>query len=301
MVDGVKIIQCLPNFSEGRDLDKIENIINVFRRREGIKFIDYNCDIDLNRTIAIVMGEPERIKDVVMEAMGVAIENIDMRLHTGQHPRIGAVDVVPFIPIKNMSMLEAVQCSKEFAKEAGERYKVPIYLYEKSATRPERENIANIRRGQYEGMIKKIKRPEWKPDFGPSELNITAGATIVGARMPTIALNINLNTRDKNIADIISKSIRYSSGGLKFCKAIGVKNYNKGLVQICVDMTNYNNTSLYRVMEMVKCEVKRFGVSVVSSEIVGLVPREALIDSALYYLQLDNFSNDQILENTMME
>lgn len=299
MVDGVKIIQCLPNFSEGRDLNKIENIINVFRRRQGIKFIDYVSDIDLNRTVVIIMGEPQRVKDVVIEAMGVAIDNIDMRLHKGEHPRIGALDVVPFIPIKNISMLEAVQLSKEFAKEAGEKYKVPIYLYEKSAARPERENLADIRRGQYEGMMEKIKRPEWKPDFGPSELNITAGATAVGARMPSVAFNINLNTEDKSIGDKIARNIRCSGGGLRFCKAIAMK--IKGLVRISIEMTNCNKTSLYRVFEMVKYEAKRFGVSIVNSEVIGLIPRDSLIDSALYYLQIDNFSMDQILENRIME
>ncbi|WP_027626829.1 glutamate formimidoyltransferase [Clostridium lundense] len=301
MVDGIKVVQCLPNFSEGRDLNKIENIVNVFRRRDGVKLIDYNNDRDLNRTMVIIMGEPQRVKDVVIEAMGVAIENIDMRIHKGQHPRIGAVDVVPFVPIKNISMLEVVQLSREFAKEVGEKYNVPIYLYERSAARPERENLADIRKGQYEGMMEKIKRPEWKPDFGPSELNITAGATAVGARMPLIAFNINLNTKDEFIAKAISQNIRYSGGGLRFCKAIGVKNCNKGLFTISINMTDYNKTSLYSVFEMVKCEVKRFGVSIINSEIVGLVPTEALIDSALYYLQLDNFSSDQILENIIME
>lgn len=301
MVDRKKVVQCLPNFSEGRDLFKIEKIVNVFRRREGVKLIDYDNHVDFNRTIVVLIGEPYRVMDAVLEAIGVAIENIDMRLHKGQHPRIGAVDVVPFIPLKNISMLETVQLSREFGKEAGEKYKVPIFLYEKSASRPERENLANIRRGQYEGMMEKIKRIEWKPDFGPSELNITAGATAVGARMPLIAFNIMLNTKDKAIADNISRNIRCSGGGLRFCKAISVKNYSKEFMYISINMTDYNKTSLYTVFEMVKGEAKRFGVSIVSSEIVGTVPMQALIDTSLYYLQLDNFSMEQILENTIME
>ncbi|KAJ48859.1 glutamate formiminotransferase [Clostridium tetanomorphum] len=301
MVSKEKVVQCLPNFSEGRDLDKIEKIVNAFRRKEGVKLIDYNNDVNLNRTIVILMGEPQKIKNAVLEAMGIAIEIIDMREHKGQHPRIGAVDVIPFIPLKNMSMLEAVNLSKELAKEAGERFKIPIYLYEKSATRPERESLVNIRRGQYEGMAKKMNRPEWKPDFGPDELNITAGATVVGARMPYIFFNINLDTKNIAVADKIAKNIRFSNGGLRFCKAIGVKIYDNELVQVSIDITDYNTMSLYTVFEMVKMESRRFGVNVISSEIVGLVPMSALLHSALYYLQVDKFSSEQILENTFME
>ncbi|MEW9095029.1 MAG: glutamate formimidoyltransferase [Clostridiaceae bacterium] len=301
MVDSGKIIQCLPNFSEGRDLDKIEEIVNAFRRKTGVKLIDYNNDVNLNRTMVILMGEPQSIKNAMLEAMGIAIKIIDIREHKGQHPRMGVVDVVPFIPIKNMSMLEAVNLSKEFAKEAGERFDVPIYLYEKSAIKPERESLSHIRRGEYEGFVEKINRPEWKPDFGPRQLNITAGSTAVGARMPYISLNINLNTDNKKIADSIAKSIRFTSGGLRFCKAIGIKLYNSQLVQICITMTDYNKMSLYKVFEMVKMESKRFGVSIINSKIIGTIPMSALVDSALYYLQVEDFSMEQILENMFME
>ncbi|WP_399549777.1 glutamate formimidoyltransferase [uncultured Clostridium sp.] len=301
MVDKEKIIQCLPNFSEGRDLDKVEKIVNAFRRKEGVKLIDYNNDVYLNRTMVIVMGRPQNVKNAMLEAMDIAIKIIDIRKHKGQHPRMGVVDVVPFIPIKNMSMLEAVNLSREFAKDAGEKFKVPIYLYEKSAIRPKRESLLRIREGEYEGFGEKINRPEWEPDFGPSELNITAGVTAVGARMPYVYLNVNLNTDNKNIADSIAKNIRFSSGGLRFCRAIGVNLYNSQLAQIRINITDYNKMSLYKIFEMIKMESRRFGVSIMNSEIIGTIPMSALVDSALYYLQVEDFSMEQILENTFME
>jgi len=296
-----KIIECVPNFSEGRDLDKIEKIVNPFRGKKAVKLLDYQGDEDHNRLVVTALGEPEALKKSVEEVMGVAVELIDMRKHQGQHPRMGAIDVVPFIPIKNVSMTEAISLSKDVAKEVSEKYGLPIFLYENSATRPERQNLAVIRKGQFEGMAEKIKDPEWKPDFGPEKIHPTAGVTAVGARMPLVAFNVNLNTDNLDIANAIAKNVRHISGGLRYCKAIGVALEERGIVQVSMNMTDYKKTALYRVFELIRIEARRFGVNIVGSEIVGLVPMEALIDTAVYYLGIENFSIKQVLEARIWE
>ncbi|MDF2546651.1 MAG: ftcD [Anaerosolibacter sp.] len=296
-----KIIECVPNFSEGRDLEKIEKIVSPFRGKDGVKLLDYSRDEDHNRLVVTVVGEPEAVKNAVVEAMGVAVEVIDMTKHQGQHPRMGAVDVVPFIPVKNVSMTEAVELAKEVAKEASEKYGLPIFLYEKAATNPTRENLANIRKGEFEGMIEKIKQADWTPDYGPAEIHPTAGTTAVGARMPLVAFNVNLNTNDIEIANKIAKNVRFLNGGLRFCKAIGIDLKERGIVQISMNMTDYTKTALYRAFELIRIEARRYGVSIVGSEIIGLVPMEALIDTAVYYLGVEDFSMEQILEARMME
>jgi len=296
-----KIIECVPNFSEGRDLDKIEKIVNPFRRKKAVKLLDYQGDEDHNRLVVTALGEPVALKKAVEEAIGVAVELIDMRKHQGQHPRMGAIDVVPFIPIKNVSMTEAINFSKDFAKEVSEKYGLPIFLYENSATRPERQNLAAIRKGQFEGMAEKIKDPEWKPDFGPKKIHPTAGVTAVGARMPLVAFNVNLNTDNLDIANAIANRVRHISGGLRYCKAIGVALEERGIVQVSMNMTDYKKTALYRVFELIRIEARRFGVNIVGSEIIGLVPMEALIDTAVYYLRGENFSIKQVLEARIME
>lgn len=301
MVPMKKIIECVPNFSEGRDLEKIEKIVSPFRGKEGVKLLDYSRDEDHNRCVVTVVGEPESLKTAVIEAMGIAAELIDLTKHEGQHPRMGATDVVPFIPIRNVSMTEAIELSKEVAKEASEKYNIPIFLYEKSATRPERENLAKIRKGQFEGMKEKIQQPEWKPDFGPQEIHPTAGVTAIGARMPLVAFNVNLDTDNLEIANRIAKNVRFINGGLRYCKAIGVDLKERGIVQVSMNMTDYTKTALYRSYEMIKMEAKRYGVNVVGSEIIGLLPMEALIDTAVYYLGVEEFSMDQILESRLME
>jgi len=296
-----KIIECVPNFSEGRDLDKIEKIVNPFKRKKAVKLLDYQGDEDHNRLVVTALGEPVALKKAVEEAIGVAVELIDMRKHQGQHPRMGAIDVVPFIPIKNVSMTEAINFSKDFAKEVSEKYGLPIFLYENSATRPERQNLAAIRKGQFEGMAEKIKDPEWKPDFGPKKIHPTAGVTAVGARMPLVAFNVNLNTDNLDIANAIANRVRHISGGLRYCKAIGVALEERGIVQVSMNMTDYKKTALYRVFELIRIEARRFGVNIVGSEIIGLVPMEALIDTAVYYLRGENFSIKQVLEARIME
>ena len=296
-----KIIECVPNFSEGRDLQKIDQIISPFRGKQGVKLLDYSNDEDHNRLVVTVVGEPEPLRDAVLEAIGIAVKLIDLNHHTGQHPRMGAVDVVPFIPIKNVTMEEAIALSKEVGAEVGKRYNLPVFLYEKSASAPHRENLAAVRKGEFEGMAEKIKLPEWQPDFGPTERHATAGTVAIGARMPLVAYNINLNTPNLDIAHDIAKKIRFIGGGLRYCKAMGVELKDRGITQVSINMTDYTRTALYRAFELTRVEACRYGVSIVGSEIIGLVPMEALIDAASYYLGLENFSMQQVLEARIME
>ena len=294
-----KIMECVPNFSEGRDLQKIDKIVAPFRGKQGVKLLDYSNDEDHNRLVVTVVGEPEPLRDAVLEAIGVAVELIDLNHHQGQHPRMGAVDVVPFIPIRNVTMEEAVALSKEVGKEVAKRYNLPVFLYEKSASAPHRENLAAVRKGEFEGMAEKIKQPEWHPDFGLAERHPTAGTVAIGARMPLVAYIINLNTPSLEIAHDIAKKIRFIGGGLRYCKAMGVELKDRGITQVSINMTDYTRTALYRAFELVRVEARRYGVSIVGSEIIGLVPMEALIDTASYYLGLENFSMEQVLEARM--
>lgn len=296
-----KIMECVPNFSEGRNLEKIDKIVAPFRAKPGVKLLDYSNDEDHNRLVVTVVGEPEALKNAVIEAIGVAVDLIDLNNHQGQHPRMGAADVVPFIPIKGCSMDDAISISKEVGAAVSEKYGLPVFLYEKSASAPHRENLAAVRKGEFEGMAEKIKQPEWKPDFGPAERHATAGAVAVGARMPLVAYNINLNTPSLDIANAIAKKIRFIGGGLRYCKAMGVELKDRGITQVSINMTDYTKTALYQAMEMVRYEARRYGVSVVGSEIIGLVPMEALIDTAAYYLGLEQFSTQQVLEARIME
>lgn len=294
-------MECVPNFSEGRDLQKIEKIADSFRAKTGVKLLDYSNDQDHNRMVVTVAGEPEALKKAVLEAIGKAVELIDLTKHSGQHPRMGAADVVPFIPIRGCTMEEAVALSKEVAGETAKRYNLPVFLYEKSASSPKRENLATIRKGEFEGMAEKIKLAEWVPDFGPAERHPTAGTVAIGARMPLVAYNVNLGTGDVTIADAIAKKVRFVGGGLRFCKAMGVALEGRGIVQVSMNMTDYTHTALYRAFELVRIEARRYGVPVVGSEIIGLVPMEALADTASYYLGLENFSMNQVLEARLME
>ena len=294
-------MECVPNFSEGRDLEKIDKIVNPFRGKEGVKLLDYSNDIDHNRLVVTVVGQPEALKEAVIEAIGIAVELIDLNHHQGQHPRMGAADVVPFIPIKGCTMDDAIALSREVGATVVERYNLPVFLYEKSASAPHRENLAAVRKGEFEGMAEKIKLPEWHPDFGPAERHPTAGAVAIGARMPLVAYNINLDTPSLEIAHGIAKKIRFIGGGLRYCKAMGVELKERGITQVSINMTDYTKTALYQAMEMVRFEARRYGVNVVGSEIIGLVPMAALIDTSAYYLGLENFSMQQVLEARIME
>lgn len=294
-----KIVECVPNFSEGRDLEKIEQIVNCFRAKEGVKLLDYSPDKDHNRCVVTVVGEPEALKTAVVEFIGKAVELIDMTKHEGQHPRMGAVDVVPFIPIRNVTIEDADILAKEVAKEASEKFGQPFFLYEKSATAPHRENLAAIRKGQFEGMAEKMKDDMWKPDFGPSTIHPTGGATVIGARMPLVAFNINLGTSDLAVADKIAKQIRHIGGGFRYVKAMGVMLEDRNVAQVSMNLTDYTKSAVYRVFETVKMEAMRYGVNVIGSEVVGLVPMQALVDCAEYYLRIENFSMDQVLETRL--
>lgn len=296
-----KIMECVPNFSEGRDLEKIDKIVNPFRGKEGVKLLDYSNDIDHNRLVVTVVGQPEALKEAVIEAIGIAVQLIDLNHHQGQHPRMGAADVVPFIPIKGCTMDDAIALSREVGATVAERYDLPVFLYEKSASAPHRENLAAVRKGEFEGMAEKIKLPEWHPDFGPAERHPTAGTVAIGARMPLVAYNINLDTPSLEIAHGIAKKIRFIGGGLRYCKAMGVELKERGITQVSINMTDYTKTALYQAMEMVRFEARRYGVNVVGSEIIGLVPMAALIDTSAYYLGLENFSMQQVLEARIME
>ncbi|MDD2315005.1 MAG: glutamate formimidoyltransferase [Proteiniphilum sp.] len=296
-----KIMECVPNFSEGRDKAKIEKIADAFRGKEGVKLLDYSSDADHNRSVITVVGEPEPLKEAVIDAIGRAVKLIDLTQHKGQHPRMGAVDVVPFIPIKNVTMEEAIACSKEVAEAAAEKFQLPVFLYEKSATAPHRENLASVRKGEFEGLTEKMKLQDWQADFGPSSPHPTAGAVAVGARMPLIAYNVNLGTDNREIADAIAKKVRHIGGGLRFCKAMGVTLRERGITQVSMNLTDYTHTAIYQAHEMVRMEAQRYGVPVVGGEVIGLVPMAALVDSAAYYLGLENFSISQVLEAKLME
>jgi glutamate formiminotransferase len=301
MAGMTRIVECVPNFSEGRNREKIEKIVGPFQGREGVKLLDCQRDENHNRCVVTVVGEPEPLQAAALEAMGAAIAEIDMRRHRGQHPRMGAVDVVPFIPVKNVDMREVIELSRRVAEAAARKFDLPIFLYEESATAPHRRNLADIRKGQFEGMPEKVKQPEWRPDFGPVGIHPSAGVTAVGARMPLVAYNVNLGTAHLEIANDIARKVRHLSGGLRYCKAIGIDLKERGIVQVSINMTDYTKTALYRVFELIRIEARRWGVPVVGSEIVGLVPMGALIDAAAYYLQLENFKPEQVLESRIYE
>ncbi|MDE6309397.1 MAG: glutamate formimidoyltransferase [Muribaculaceae bacterium] len=296
-----QIIECVPNFSEGRDPQKIEKIVDNFRGRKGVKLLDYSADEDHNRCVVTVVGELAPLRDAVIAAVGTAVEIIDLTTHSGQHPRMGAVDVIPFIPIKGATMDDCIELSKEVGRTVAELYSLPVFLYEKSASAPHRENLAAIRKGEFEGMEEKIQLPEWAPDFGPRHRHPTAGTVAIGARMPLVAFNINLNTPRLDIATAISKKIRHINGGYRFVKALGVDLADRGIVQVSINMTDFTRTALYRVFETVRFEAQRWGVTIAGSEIIGLVPMQALVDTAEYYLGLENFSIDQVLETRIAE
>lgn len=294
-----QILECVPNFSEGRDLSVIEKLCDCFRGKPGVRLLDYTWDADHNRCVLTTIGEPEALRDAVVESVGKAVELIDMTKHQGQHPRMGCVDVIPFIPIRNTTVNDADRIAKETAQLAAEKYGQPFFLYEQSATAPHRVNLADVRKGQFEGMAEKMTDPMWAPDFGPSTIHPTGGATAIGARMPLIAYNINLDTPNLEIASAIAKTIRHMSGGFRYCKAMGVRLEDRNLAQVSMNLTDFTKTAVYRVFETVKMEAKRYGVNVLGSEIVGLIPQQALMDCAAYYLQLEGFNGDQVLENRL--
>ncbi len=296
-----KIIECVPNISEGRRPEITEKCLDVVRNTPGVVLLDSSSDYSHNRSVITFLGSPEGVEEAAVALAKEAAALIDLTKHHGEHPRMGAIDVIPFIPIKEVEMAECVALSKHVAKRIAEESKIPVYLYEESASTPQRVNLAAIRKGQFEGMSEKVKLPEWEPDFGGRTVHPTAGVVAIGARMPLIAFNINLSTSDVEIANRIAKIIRRSSGGFDAVKAIGIMLEDRNIAQVSINMTNFNVTPLYRVLELIKAEAARWGIHVVGTEIVGLTPMRALIDSAEYYMQLENFdANKQVLENHIL-
>lgn len=296
-----KILESVPNYSVGMDEEVIEKIVDPFKNQEDVKLLDYSADPDHNRLVVTNVGSPEGLFEATLETVGIAVDLIDMNEHTGEHPRMGAVDVIPFTPVRNVTMDDAIELAKRLADGAAEEYDLPIYLYEEAATRPERKNLATIRKGEFEGFPEKIKEDDWKPDYGPEKVHPTAGVTAIGARKPLVAFNVNLRTDELAVAKEIARKVRGSGGGLRFCKAMGVDLDEKGLVQVSMNMTDYTRTSLHQVFELIRTEAHRFGVNIAESEIIGLVPADALMNVAEHYLQINDFSSDQVIENRLLE
>src|ERR1700678_3664545 len=293
-----RIVECVPNFSEGRDLAKVDAIIAAMQSVESVHVLDRESDSDHNRSVVTLAGPPEAVAEAALRGAGKALELIDLTKHSGAHPRMGATDVIPFIPIEGVNIEDCVALARKTGRALWERYKIPVYFYEAAAQRPERTNLEAIRKGQFEGLLAEaLKNPDRAPDLGGPALHPTAGATVVGARKFLIAYNINLNTPDIEIAKRIGKNIRFSNGGLRYVKAMGVDLRARNVAQVSINMTDFEQTPLHRVFEMVKREAERYGVSIVGSEIVGLIPKRAIEITADFYLQLENFSPAQVFEN----
>lgn len=295
-----QLVECVPNISEGRDTQIIEAIADTIRNTPGCTLLDVESDADHNRSVLTFLGAPDAVEKAAVHMVRNAAQRIDLTRHTGEHPRMGAVDVIPFIPLHNMTMDDCVALSQRVAQRVAADAHIPVFLYEASASAPHRQNLAEIRKGQFEGMAEKMRLPQWQPDFGPSSPHPTAGVVAIGARMPLIAFNINLGTDRLPVAKAIAKIIRQSSGGLPHVKALGIMLADRNIAQVSINMTDYTRMPLYRVLELVKAEAARYGVPVVGTEIVGLTPVNALVDSAMYYLMLEGFQRDgQVLENRL--
>jgi len=296
-----KLIQCVPNFSEGRDMKVIDLLVNTACSVPGVTLVDHSSDSSHNRSVFTLVGNPSGIAEVAFQLCKTACENIDMTKHTGEHPRMGATDVIPLIPVKDCTTEECIEVCKKIAKRINDDLKIPIFLYEDACTSEDRRNLASVRKGQFEGMPEKLLQKEWTPDFGERNIHPTAGVTAVGVRFPLIAYNVNLGTSDISIANKIARTVRDSNGGFKFCKGIGVMLEDRNIAQVSMNMVNYEGTPLYRVFEMIKMEAQRWGVPVIGSEVVGLTPAKALIDCAEYYLKIEDFDYDrQVLENHLL-
>ena len=294
-------IECVPNISEGRRLDVINTLAETLRAVPGLRVLDVQSDPTHNRSVFTLAGTAEGMTAGIPKLFEGAIEAIDLRTHKGEHPRLGAVDVVPFIPIDGVTMAECVTLAKTIAADVATRFGLPVYLYEDASANAARKNLEDIRRGEFEGLAAKMALPAWAPDFGPAAPHVSAGASVMGARMPLIAYNINLATNRLDVAKNIAAAIRMSSGGLRFVKAMGIPLEDRGIVQVSMNLTNYEKTPMYRVFDLVKREAERYGVQVLESEIVGLVPSAALTQTAEYFLRLEGFSSGQILEKKLAE
>ncbi len=296
------LIECIPNVSEGRREEVVARLADAaVGAGAGVLLLDRTSDKDHNRSVLTFLGGGPGLLDAMTGLVETALSEIDLRTHRGAHPRIGAVDVVPFVPIRGATTAECVTLARELGRRLAERFSLPVYLYEDAATSPERQNLANIRKGEFEGLAEKMADPAWAPDFGPLSPHPNGGATVIGARAPLIAYNINLGTADLAVADRIARAIRHLSGGYRFVKAMGVRLEARGQVQVSINMTNYEKTPLHRVFETVRSEAERQGVPVVGSEIVGLVPEAALLAAASHYLRLEADPGAQVLENKLLD
>lgn len=295
------IIECVPNYSEGRRSEVIEALSDSIRKQDGVKLLDYSSDKDHNRSVFTFIGDPLGVKNAIFASFETALKHIEIEKHQGGHPRIGAMDVVPLIPIKNITMEETVALAREIGKELAEKYDLPVYLYEDAALKPTRRNLEEIRKGNYEGLKEAMNQPERAPDFGPHQMHPLAGASVVGARRPLIAFNVNLASTDVKIAKAIAKRLRFKTGGLAKVKAIGLAIEEKNMVQVSMNLVDYTMTAIYTAFEMVKMEARRYGVAVLGSELIGLLPQEALVEVGKYYLQLEDFSSRQIIESHLTD
>ena len=293
------IIECVPNVSEGRRPEVVEAIVRAVAETPGIHLLDWSSDTSHNRSVITLAGDAAPLNAAVLTLFERSLAAIDLRQHRGEHPRLGAVDVVPFVPIEGATMDDCVQLARATAQDVVSRFGIPVYLYEEAASTPARRNLEDIRRGEFEGLAAKMAQPDWRPDFGPATPHPSGGASVIGARMPLIAYNINLDTDRLEVAKKIAAAIRFSSGGLRFVKAMGIALDGRRIVQVSMNLTNHEKTPVFRVFEIVKREAARYGVAVLESEIVGLVPSAALLAAAQWYLQLDGFTADQVLEHRL--
>jgi glutamate formiminotransferase len=294
-----KIVECVPNFSEGRNQEVIDAISAEVKKVEGVTLLNVQSDASHNRTVMTIVGDPQSAKQAAFNACAKACQLIDMEKQHGEHPRVGATDVVPFIPVSDVTMAECVQLANELGAEIAEKLKIPVYLYEEAAKTPSRKKLPEVRKGEYEGLKAEIAKPERHPDYGAPKMHPTAGATVVGARQFLIAYNINLGTSDVTIAKKIANAIREAKGGYKYVRAMGVMLEERNIAQVSINMIDYTGTPLFRVFESVKSEAARYGVNVVGSELVGLTPLQALLDVAEFYLRIENFSRDQVFEENV--
>jgi glutamate formiminotransferase len=296
-----QLIECVPNFSEGRRDKVIEAIVEPFRNRKGCALFDYRADKDHNRLVVSLGGEPDSIQEAILEAAQVAISTIDLAQHQGSHPRIGAVDVIPFVPLQNITMEECVDLAHRFGQRYYKETGVPVYFYEEAALKPERKRLEVIRKGQYEALKREVVNPERHPDVGESILHPSAGATVIGARKFLIAFNVNLGTDDVNVAREIAKVVRSSSGGLRHVKCIGLPLKERGLVQVSTNIVDYEKYTLYSVLELIRMEAKRWNVPVKETEIYGMIPAAAIADSMSYYMQISGFDPRQVIELRLLQ
>src|SRR5216117_92084 len=295
-----RLIECVPNFSEGRDAAKVDAIVAAMSSVPGVYVLDREMDADHNRSVVTLAGEPDAVAEAALLGTGKAMELIDLTKHSGAHPRVGATDVLPFIPIEGVTLEDSVALARNVGQEIWRRYRIPVFFYEAAATRPDRVNLENVRRGQFEGLREELKKNhDRQPDVGEPKLHPTAGVTVVGARKFLVAYNVNLNTSDISVANKIAKAIRFSNGGLRYVKSMGVELKARNLAQVSMNLTDYEQTPMHRVYEMVKREAERYGVMPVGSEIVGLVPKKAIEMAVDYFLQLENFSPAQVFENKL--